>query len=63
MYVPRLAGELIFLDSSLPAGDYSLSVGMYDAETFDRVAAFAEDGSRLAEDRIVLGQIQVVIIN
>ena len=54
------AGEIIedsrevFLDSDLAPGEYELSVGMYDAETMERLAAYDAAGHRLPEDRIVV---------
>ena len=57
------AGEIIedsheiSLDGDLAPGDYELSVGMYDAETMERLAAYDAAGHRLAEDRIVVGSL------
>jgi hypothetical protein len=45
------------LDASLE--DYTLSVGMYDTATVERLAAFGADGGRLPEDRVVLTTVQV----
>jgi hypothetical protein len=59
------AGEVIedsydiFLDGDLAPGEYELSVGMYDPETMERLAAYAVDGERLPEDRIVAGSLRV----
>jgi hypothetical protein len=59
------AGEVIedsydiFLDGGLAPGEYELSVGMYDAETMARLAAYTADGERLPEDRIVVGSLWV----
>ena len=40
-------------------GEYVFSLGMYDAETGQRVPAFDGAGERLPEDRIVAGRIRV----
>jgi len=59
------AGEIIEdsydipLDGDLPPGEYDLSVGMYDIETMERLAAFNAAGERLPEGRIVLGSLTV----
>jgi hypothetical protein len=59
------AGEVIedsyeiFLGADLAPGEYELSVGMYDAETMERVAAYGAAGERLPDDRIVLGTLRV----
>jgi hypothetical protein len=59
------AGEVIedsyeiLLDDDLPPGEYELSVGMYDAEKMERLAAYDASGGRLLEDRIVLGALRV----
>jgi hypothetical protein len=59
------AGEVIedsydiFLDGDLVPGAYELSVGMYDPETMERLAAYAADGERLPEDRIIVGSLWV----
>ena len=36
-----------------------MSVGMYDAETMERLAAYTADGERLPGDRIVVGSLWV----
>jgi hypothetical protein len=43
----------------LPAGTYTLSVGMYDFSTGIRLPAIGPTGERLPEDRIVLEDVQV----
>jgi hypothetical protein len=61
------AGEVIedsydiFLDGDLAPGEYELSVGMYDPDTMERLAAYAADGERLPEDRIVVGSLRVEV--
>jgi hypothetical protein len=42
-----------------PPGQYTLLVGMYDAETHDRYPVFAADGSHLG-DAISLATVEVV---
>jgi hypothetical protein len=49
----------IHLSEDLPAGDYHVSVGMYDAESLERVAAYDAAGARLPDDRIVVGRVRV----
>jgi hypothetical protein len=34
---------------------------MYDSETLERLAAYAADGERLPEDRIVVGSLRVEV--
>jgi len=59
------AGEIIedsheiFLEGDLPAEEYTLSVGMYDTETMERLAVYDATGQRLAEDRIPLTSLSV----
>lgn len=50
----------ILLDEKLPPGEYELSVGMYDARTLERLAAYDAQGNRLPEDRIVIDRVVVV---
>jgi hypothetical protein len=40
-------------------GVCSVAVGMYDAETGERVSVFGSDGERLAQDRILLGELSI----
>jgi hypothetical protein len=40
-------------------GDYTVSAGMYDPATVERLPAFAADGARLPEDRVVLATVEV----
>jgi hypothetical protein len=47
----------LLLDESLPAGEYELSLGMYDTDTFVRIPAYDAFDNRLAEDRIIVGKI------
>ncbi|MBS1252718.1 MAG: hypothetical protein MAG451_01760 [Anaerolineales bacterium] len=59
-----LPGEVIVdryqipVDPAAPAGEYLVEVGMYDPRTLERLPAVA-GGQRLAEDRIVVGNIRV----
>ena len=59
------AGEIIedsyeiLLDDDVPPGEYELSVGMYDAETLERLAAYDATGERLPSDRILVGSLRV----
>jgi hypothetical protein len=47
------------IGSDVPAGRYQLAVGMYDPQTGERLATFGPDGERLAQDRILLGRVEV----
>ena len=44
----------------IPAGSYRLGVGMYDLQTMERLPVFNEDGTRVPQDRILLGEVRVV---
>jgi hypothetical protein len=48
------------LDYDLPAGIYTLSIGLYDYITGDRLPAVSPSGERLAEDRIMLQDVHIV---
>jgi hypothetical protein len=50
----------VILDQDLPAGRYSLSVGMYDILTGVRLPAFNSGGERLPDDRVVLQETWVI---
>jgi hypothetical protein len=50
--------EILFDDYVSP-GEYRLSVGMYDPETLERLAAYDADGLRLLEDRVPLVSLRV----
>ena len=49
----------IVLDADLAPGKYELSIGMYDADTMQRLAAYDAAGERLPGDRIVLGSLDL----
>jgi hypothetical protein len=49
----------LVLDHDLPAGTYTLSVGMYNILTGTRLPTFGLDDERLLEDRVVLQEIEV----
>ncbi len=49
----------LMLPPDAPLGNCRLSVGMYDPTTLERLPAFAPDGGRLPEDRVVLATVQV----
>jgi len=49
----------ILLPDDLAPGEYLLSVGMYDAGTLERLAAYDAAGQRLPEDRIPLRSLRV----
>jgi hypothetical protein len=50
----------VILDADLPGGAYMLYVGLYDFLTGVRVPATGATGEHLAENRILLEQIQVL---
>ncbi len=49
----------IVLGADLSPGRYELSVGMYDVESMERLPAHDATGSRLSDDRILLGWVTV----
>jgi hypothetical protein len=49
----------IHVGEDLPAGEYHVSFGMYDAESLERVAAYDAAGARLPDDHIVFGRVRV----
>jgi hypothetical protein len=49
----------ILLDGDLAPGEYELSVGMYDAETMERLAVYDTTGKRLPDARITVGSLRV----
>jgi hypothetical protein len=59
------AGEIIedsyeiLLDGDLAPGEYELSVGMYDAETMERLTVYDTTGKRLPDARITVGSLRV----
>jgi hypothetical protein len=40
-------------------GPATIAVGLYDLETLERLPAYGPDGQRLADDRVLLPEIQV----
>ena len=50
----------IVVSPDAPPGTYTLSVGLYDWQSGQRLPAYSPDGARLEEDRIILGQVQVL---
>jgi len=57
-----LPGEVIVdeyeipIKPDAPLGEYVIEVGIYEATTGERLPAFSEDGKRLPDDRIILGE-------
>jgi len=49
----------IALKEGIPKGRYRLEVGMYDLETGERLPVFDENGTRMPQDRILLGAVKV----
>jgi hypothetical protein len=52
--------HMLFPSSDLAPGGYAISTGMYDGLTVQRLPAVTPDGTRLADDRITLQEVQVV---
>jgi len=50
---------LIEVQGDAPWGEYPVEVGIYDLATGERLAAFDEDGERLAGDRVILTKVEV----
>jgi hypothetical protein len=59
------AGEIIedehslFIPDDLEAGIYTLSVGLYDFATLERLPVFGQDGQHIPENKIILREFQV----
>ena len=47
------------MPSDAPAGTYEVGVGLYDPRSGDRLRAFGPDGDRLAQDRVILGRLEI----
>lgn len=43
----------------IAAGSYRLGVGIYDLQTMEKLPVFDEDGTRVPQDRILLGEVRV----
>jgi len=50
----------ITLDPDAPPGDYTIEIGMYDANTGKRLPVYDSEGEAVKEERIALGEVQVV---
>ena len=51
--------HLLAVDPTVPSGFYTLSMGLYDAATGERVVVRDGDGNEIPEGRVVLRQVQV----
>ncbi len=51
--------HIVPVGEDVAAGEYRVAVGMYDEGSGDRLAAYGPDGDRLAQDRIILGRVEV----
>jgi hypothetical protein len=51
--------HLFAVDSATPRGDYWLAVGLYDPQTGERLPARDQHGDDLADQRVMLQQVQV----
>lgn len=49
----------IMLPEELPSGEYHLVAGMYDPTSGERLPVYGVDGKRLADDRVLLGAVEV----
>jgi hypothetical protein len=49
----------VSLDKDFPAGEYELSLGMYDPESMKRLPAYGPTGERVTNDRVIITSIQV----
>jgi len=49
----------VVLGADLSPGEYELSVGMYDADSMERVPVYAVNGRRVPDDRIRLGRVTI----
>ena len=49
----------LLVPPSTPPGNYTLEVGMYDPATLVRLPVFDAQGKRVADDRVLLGTVQV----
>ncbi|MFQ6000037.1 MAG: DUF2079 domain-containing protein [Anaerolineae bacterium] len=60
-----LVGEIVVdvygipVQGDAPPGEYAIEVGIYDLATGERLAAFDEEGERLADDRVILAKVEV----
>lgn len=60
-----LVGEIvvdeydILVRGDAPPGEYTIEIGMYDLISGERLAAFGEEGGRLADDSVLLTKIEV----
>ncbi|MEN6479257.1 MAG: phospholipid carrier-dependent glycosyltransferase [Anaerolineales bacterium] len=52
--------HVLTIPPEMPAGEYHLEVGLYNAETGARVPLYGADGARLANDRLLLDVVQVI---
>ena len=51
--------HVLVLDEAVPRGDYTISVGMYDAETGVRLDVADAQGQDLPDDRVELRVVKV----
>jgi hypothetical protein len=51
---PVVDGHIVALPPALPPGRYNLRLGLYDAVTGERLAAYRPDGGRWPEDAVVI---------
>lgn len=47
------------MSADLAPGTYLVGMGMYDADSGERIPAFGSDGKRLPQDRILLGELSI----
>ena len=51
----------LLMPLNAPPGEYLIEIGMYDPTTLARVPVYDENGKRVAEDRVILGAVRVVV--
>ena len=51
--------HVLVVDTDLPPGTYTLSVGMYNFSTMARLPVVGPDGEPLGDDRVILDQVIV----
>ena len=51
----------LLIPPNIPPGEYLIEVGMYDPATLARVPVFDENGTRVEEDRVILGTVRVIV--
>jgi hypothetical protein len=53
--------HMLFLPEQQASGEYTITVGVYEGLTVERLPAVTPDGARLPDDRVVLDDVEVVL--